>query len=78
MIRFDVSYIFEKLGGPSGVFSLIQRNWPDAKVSYPTVQMWRQRDSISQPWQAPLVYLMKQVAGVDPLTCMRDDQDGLG
>ena len=78
MIRFDVPYIFEKLGGPSGVWGLIKTHWPDAKVTYPTVQMWRQRDAISQTWQAPLIYLMKKVAGVDPLTCMRDDQDGLG
>jgi len=73
MISFDVPFIFDKLGGPSGVWTLIQKNWPDAKITYPTVHMWSQRGKISQPWQAPVIYLMHRVAGVNPLICMRDD-----
>ena len=78
MIEFDVPFIFERLGGPIGVWEQIQKHWPDARLTYPTVQMWKQREAISAPWQAPVMYLMKEVAGIDPLTCMRDDRDGLG
>lgn len=75
MLRFDVAFIFERLGGPKGVYDELRRAFPKVPLQYATVQMWQQRGNISQPWQAPVLYLMKEVARIDPLTCMVDDSD---
>lgn len=75
MIRFDVPFIFETLGGPSGVHKALLAAFPGVELKYTTVQMWSQRGIISQPWQAPILYVMLTVAGVQPLVCMTDDND---
>jgi len=75
MVKLDVPFIFDKLGGPIGVLRHIKEHWLDADLNYATVQMWLQRDAISATWQASILYLMHEVAGVDPMLCIWDERD---
>jgi len=75
MVRIDVAFCFERLGGPKGVFQALRKAFPKTPLQYATVQMWQQRQAISQQWQAPILYLMKENCRLDPLTCMVSDDD---
>lgn len=75
MVRLDVAYIFQHVGGPKALFTALEREWPAAGLHYATVQMWQQRDSISQLWQIPVLYVMIKTWGVAALSCMVDDQE---
>jgi LPS sulfotransferase NodH len=71
MVDFDVQYVFEVVGGPSALLALINVHLPDAKLAYPTVQMWKQRDQISSEWIARVIYVMIRHK-IDPLTLYYD------
>lgn len=60
MLTLDVAYVFDHVGGPSVLLDLLRRGEPTATLTYPQVQMWRQRNTISAPWIVPVLYLMTQ------------------
>ena len=77
MIVLDVPYIFTVAGGPVGLLGLLQDQYPDAKLNYPTVQMWGQRAAIPGAWIAPvLVALTEKGFALNQLVV--DDSDPFG
>lgn len=58
MIVLDVPFIFRTVGGPTALWNLLRRHDPDRPLTYPAVQMWKARGTISAPWIAATVYVM--------------------
>lgn len=75
MVRLDVGFIFTEMGGPKALHDALDKEWPGSGLRYATVQMWQQRQSISQAWQVPVLYVVARRLGVSPLVCMVDDEE---
>lgn len=75
MVRMDVGYVFQQMGGPKALWTALTEQWPDAGLRYATVQMWQQRQAISQAWQMPVLYVMDRHLSISPLVCMTDHED---
>lgn len=58
MMIVDVPYVFRVAGGPSGVRNLLLEAYPEAALTYSTVQMWSHRAAIPGAWIAPLLCLL--------------------
>jgi hypothetical protein len=77
MLTLDVAYVFDAVGGPTAMLDLLRRGEPNATLTYPQVQMWRQRGTVSAPWIVPVLYMMTQ-RGHTLGELLVDDQDPFG
>lgn len=75
MIKLDTRYIFEKAGGVRGLLDGLDRYCPGHGLPYPTVQMWRQRNSIPSAWMGAVLYVMFQLE--IPIIELLTDEDEL-
>jgi hypothetical protein len=60
MIVLDVPHVFRVFKGPRGLLDALGRHQPDHGLSYPTVQMWQQRETIPTKWVAAVIYCCEQ------------------
>jgi hypothetical protein len=56
MLQFDTSAIFERIGGPAALRRALAEDNQGLSPSEATVQMWKSRNRISQPWMGACVY----------------------
>jgi hypothetical protein len=72
LVQLDVAHAFDVAGGPLALRALLDRYLPGHNVTYPTVQMWRQRATIPGPWIIPVLYVLHR-EGHDWIEFCEDD-----
>ena len=72
LIQLDVDYLFTVVGGPKGLLALLDKHVPDHNLSYPQVQMWKQRRAVAGRFVSAVVYALVR-DGVPVLNCFLDD-----
>jgi len=74
LIQLDVAYVFQRLGGPKNIVSLANRYLPGCELTYPAVQMWKQRNRVSCQWLPTIIYVLVR-ENVPLAPCFWDDQE---
>ena len=60
MIVFDVSHLFRVYKGPKGLLDSFEKHLPQHLPAYSTVQMWRQRGTVSGKFIPAVLYCVEK------------------
>lgn len=74
MIELDVPFLFETVGGPRALLTLLDQHVPDHGLAYPTVQMWQQRSSVPGRFLPAVLYALYRAGHDDSLLAFFTDR----